>query len=106
MAARTLRPSFAQVAKYALNVVWYQKWVVHLRHRPEAGAGLVHLINLTCKTFDATPWHTVFSSDALKHSHDKYKTFLLSQSRFLRAHPHTLPIRQDMGLSAEPASQF
>ena len=28
------------VAKYALNAVWYQKWVVHLRHRPEAGGGL------------------------------------------------------------------
>jgi hypothetical protein len=26
-----------------LNAVWYQKWIVHLRHRPEAGAGLVYL---------------------------------------------------------------
>ena len=30
-------------AKAALDAVWYQKWIVHLRHRPEAGAGLVYL---------------------------------------------------------------
>ena len=35
--------TFAAVAKAALNAVWYQKWIVHLRHRPEAGAGLVEL---------------------------------------------------------------
>lgn len=32
------------VARAAINAVWYQKWVRHLRHRPEAGAGLVHLL--------------------------------------------------------------
>jgi hypothetical protein len=32
------------VAKAALNAVWYQKWIVHLRHRPEAGSGLVYLM--------------------------------------------------------------
>ena len=32
------------VAKAALNAAWYQKWIVHLRPRPEAGAGLVHLV--------------------------------------------------------------
>jgi len=31
-------------AKAALNAAWYQKWIVHLRPRPEAGAGLVHLV--------------------------------------------------------------
>ena len=30
-------------AKAALNAIWYQKWIVHLRHRPEAGAGIVYL---------------------------------------------------------------
>jgi hypothetical protein len=68
----------AQVAKYALNAVWYQKWVVHLRHRPEAGAGLVHLIN-SGVTFDATPDANVFNSKALAASHAKYGTYLLSQ---------------------------
>ena len=32
------------VATVALNAVWYQKWFVHLRPRPEAIGGLVHLI--------------------------------------------------------------
>ena len=32
------------VAKAALNAAWNQKWIVHLRPRPEAGAGLVHLV--------------------------------------------------------------
>jgi hypothetical protein len=67
-----------QVAKYALNAVWYQKWVVHLRHRPEAGAGLVHLIKHG-HTFDATPHASVFHSHALAESHAKYGTYLLSQ---------------------------
>ena len=41
-------PDFAgtltAVATVALNAVWYQKWFVHLRPRPEAIGGLVHLI--------------------------------------------------------------
>ena len=67
-----------QVAKYALNAVWYQKWVVHLRHRPEAGAGLVHLIKHGA-TFDATPHANIFHSHALAASHAKYGSYLLSQ---------------------------
>ena len=31
------------VASEALRAVWWQKWFVHLRHRPEAGGNLVHL---------------------------------------------------------------
>ena len=41
-------PDFAgtltEVATKALNAVWYQKWFVHLRPRPEAIGGIVHLI--------------------------------------------------------------
>ena len=69
----------AQVAKLALNSVWYQKWVVHLRHRPEAGAGLVHLIQAHGDHFDGTPHHTIFASRALAQSYAKYGTYLLSQ---------------------------
>jgi hypothetical protein len=40
-------PDFAatlgEVATKALNVVWYQKWFVHNRPRPEATGGQVHL---------------------------------------------------------------
>jgi hypothetical protein len=68
----------AQVAKLALNTVWYQKWVVHLRHRPESGAGLIHLINRG-STFDAQPLPRVFNSQALHQSSSKYGSDLLSQ---------------------------
>lgn len=72
--------TLAQVAKIALNSVWYQKWVVHLRHRPEAAAGLVHLIKTGLASFDATPAASVLDSEAVKRSHHKYGTYLLSQA--------------------------
>ena len=31
------------VAREAINAVWYHKWWVHLRHRPESGGAIVHL---------------------------------------------------------------
>lgn len=68
----------AQVAKIALNAVWYQKWLVHLRHRPESGGGLVHLIRSGAH-FDGSPSDTVLYSSAVEHSYAKYGTRLLSQ---------------------------
>ena len=35
--------TLAAVAAEALKAVWYQKWWVHLRHRPESGGAIVHL---------------------------------------------------------------
>ena len=35
--------ALAAVAVEALKAVWYQKWWVHLRHRPESGGAIVHL---------------------------------------------------------------
>jgi hypothetical protein len=35
--------TLAAVANEALKAVWYQKWWVHLRHRPESGGALVYL---------------------------------------------------------------
>lgn len=67
-----------QVAKTALNAVWYQKWVVHLRHRPEAGAGLVHLIKNGVH-FDVSPDSSVFSSKALAQVYSQQGSYLLSQ---------------------------
>ncbi len=68
----------AQVAKLALNAVWYQKWVVHLRHRPEFAGGMVHLIK-DGVSFDGVPHTDVLDSEAVKCSFDKYGTYLLSQ---------------------------
>jgi hypothetical protein len=35
----------ATAASAALKAVWYQKWYVHLRHRPESGGAIVYLSN-------------------------------------------------------------
>src|SRR6185312_6157476 len=34
----------AAVAGFAINCVWYPKWYVHLRHRPESGGAIVRQI--------------------------------------------------------------
>jgi membrane-associated phospholipid phosphatase len=78
-------PDFAgtltEVATKALNAVWYQKWFVHLRPRPEAHGGLVHLIktgegNKTNATFS----NVILNSQGLQQSFNKYGTWLLSQA--------------------------
>lgn len=71
----------AQVAKYALSAVWYQKWAVHLRHRPEAGAGLYHWKKVHGTAYAAYPkLNRLDNSPGVKASFDKYGTYLLSQT--------------------------
>jgi hypothetical protein len=80
------------IAKAALNAVWYQKWAVHLRHRPEAGGGLVHLRKTgapnspeaaAALTLDILDPVLAFSSDKYSRpsaTTDAERTFLLSQA--------------------------
>jgi len=69
--------TLAAVAKAAIDAVWYQKWVIHLRHRPEAGGGLVYLQNKGAVTaIDAD----VFTSKALAASNKHNKSDFLSQA--------------------------
>jgi hypothetical protein len=73
--------TLAEVATRALKAVWYQKWQVHLRPRPEHTGGLVHLIktgqgaNTTAKLSNL-----ILNSQGLQQSYTKYKTWLLSQA--------------------------
>jgi hypothetical protein len=73
--------TLAEVATRALKAVWYQKWQVHLRPRPEHTGGLVHLIktgqgaNTTAKLSNL-----ILNSRGLQQSFSKYKTWLLSQA--------------------------
>jgi hypothetical protein len=69
------------VATVALNAVWYQKWFVHLRPRPEAIGGLVHLIKTGqgSKT-DVHLSNVILNSTGLQKSFNKYGTWLLSQA--------------------------
>ena len=78
-------PDFAgtltEVANKALNAVWYQKWFVHLRPRPEATGGQVHLVKTGQgdKT-DVKPSNVILNSVGLQQSFNKYGTWLLSQA--------------------------
>lgn len=70
-----------EVACKALNAVWYQKWYVHLRPRPEAIGGIVHLLKTGQENrTDVRLSNVVLNSQALKKSYAKYGTYLLSQA--------------------------
>jgi hypothetical protein len=73
--------TLGEVAVKALNAVWYQKWFVHLRPRPEAHGGLVHLIKTgQGNKTDATFSNVILNSQGLQQSFNKYGTWLLSQA--------------------------
>jgi hypothetical protein len=73
--------TLTEVATKALNAVWYQKWFVHLRPRPEAHGGLVHLIKTGQRNkTDATFSNVILNSQGLQQSFRKYGTWLLSQA--------------------------
>jgi hypothetical protein len=70
-----------EIAARALDRVWYQKWVIHLRHRPESGGGIVQLIETgQGNTINAKLNRNVLNSQAVQASFSKYGTYLLSQA--------------------------
>ena len=78
-------PDFAatvgEVAARALNHVWFQKWLVHLTHRPEWGGGLVHqVLSGNGNKVQAHPNSNVLNSQAVAQSFSKYGTWFLSQA--------------------------
>ncbi len=72
------------VARAAINAVWYQKWLVHLRHRPESGGAIVHLLknNMLNPTDKAKlgNFDIVLNSAALNLSFIRNGSYLLSQT--------------------------
>src|SRR6516225_8614748 len=69
------------VATVALNAVWYQKWFVHLRPRPEAIGGLVHLIKTGQRNkTDVKLSNVILHSQGLQQSYSKNRSWLLSQA--------------------------
>ena len=76
--------TLAAVARAAINAVWYQKWRVHLRHRPEAGGGVIQLLktnalNAADKAKLAN-LEIVINSAALEMSFAHNGSYLLSQA--------------------------
>ncbi len=79
--APDIAASVGEIAARALNRVWYQKWMVHLRQRPESGGGLVQLIQTgQGGTVQAKLNNNVLNSQAVAASFSKYGTYLLSQA--------------------------
>jgi len=70
-----------EIAARALNRVWFQKWLVHLVHRPESGGGVLHqLLSGNQNKIDARLNSNVLNSQAVAQSFSKYGTYLLSQA--------------------------
>ena len=73
--------TLAAVAVEAIKAVWYQKWWVHLRHRPESGGGIVHLMKTGMSgTIQGHVSNTVLNSQAVQASHAATNTWLLPQA--------------------------
>jgi hypothetical protein len=66
----------AEVATRALKAVWYQKWFVHRRLRPEAYGGLVH--NNLSQTRTKYPLNAdILNSQAVDRTRRQYGSYLL-----------------------------
>jgi hypothetical protein len=77
-------PDFAacqeEVAARALSRVWYQKWLIHLTHRPESGGAVLHqLLSGNESRIDARLNRNVLNSAAPQQVFSKYGTYLLPQ---------------------------
>jgi hypothetical protein len=73
--------TLAAVSAEALKAVWYQKWWVHLRHRPESGGGIVHLQKTgQGGSILGHVSDTVLNSQAVQTSHAANNSYLLSQA--------------------------
>jgi len=79
------QPDIASVlvnaASAALKAVWYQKWNVHLRHRPESGGAIVYLsLDPTLPKVDGRLSNTVLHSKAVQTCMSVNNSALLSQA--------------------------
>ena len=82
MGGPDIASALAAVAGSAIRSVWYQKWWVHLRHRPESGGAIVHLIkNGQGGSIEGHVSNTVLNSKAVDASHAaNNNSFFLSQA--------------------------
>ena len=71
----------AAVAGFALNCVWYHKWYVHLRQRPESGGAIVRqILSGHGGTLDGRVNDNVLNSMAVQRSFNRYSDYFLSQA--------------------------
>jgi hypothetical protein len=73
--------SLTAVARLALNSVWYQKWSIHLRHRPESGGAIVRqILRGFGNTLQGHVNNNVLNSQAVQSSFNRYGDYFLSQA--------------------------
>jgi hypothetical protein len=73
--------AMGEVAAHALDRVWYQKWLVHLTHRPEWGGGILNQIMIgNPDGIQATLNSNVLNSQAVAQSHAVNNSYFLAQS--------------------------
>jgi hypothetical protein len=73
--------TLAAVASEALKAVWYQKWWVHLRHRPESGGALVFQQKTGLgPAIQAQVSNTVLNSQAVADCFAANHSYFLSQA--------------------------
>ncbi|MBI1744587.1 vanadium-dependent haloperoxidase [Candidatus Acetothermia bacterium] len=78
------------VATRALKAVWYQKWMVHRRLRPEEFAGRIHNRLTGAANYPIHP--EILKSAALDGVYHKYRSYLLPQ-----AYPEGCPAHPSYG---------
>jgi hypothetical protein len=67
-----------EVSTRALRAVWFQKWLVHRRLRPEEFGGRVEVLRLGRRTLNDYPIHAdLFDSSVLNRVFNKYGSHLL-----------------------------
>ncbi|MDP9122569.1 MAG: vanadium-dependent haloperoxidase [Acidobacteriota bacterium] len=82
----------AEVATRALKTVWYQKWFIHRRLRPEVFAGRIHFDKTGQLAFPFHQEEYKKLDDVLKLIKDKGKTYLLPM-----AFPEGSPLHPSYG---------
>jgi hypothetical protein len=73
--------AMGEVAAHALDRVWYQKWLVHLTHRPEWGGGVLYQIMTGNENkIQARLSKNVLNSQAVAQSFAQNQSYFLSQA--------------------------
>ena len=79
MGSPDIAATLGVVAAEALKAVWYQKWYIHLRHRPESGGALVHFAKTgQGNTVEGLPSNTVLNSQAVSQALAQNNSYFLS----------------------------
>jgi hypothetical protein len=68
----------AEVSTRALKAVWFQKWQVHRRLRPEAFGGFIHLARTGVAAYPISPELT-FAGPSIQEAYRRHGSYLLPQ---------------------------